>query len=298
MGEHDAKSGVPLSFDAWAELSAGMVNLGKEQRIEMLEARNVEVGDWERSDQHHLQALAGDLARGDMTRLRRYGALCAAELKGRDTGGSPAQTPPSTPPPPVAAGTAEATPNAPPPEAAVPTFLQEAGPTPASSPAAPPRREPESLTGTALAFEIPSAFRVGALPFNPDAAPVLKPSAGEPKPARALDAPGETVPLGVAMGPGADKSEAFRPAIPFPAPSAPAFPRMPLATYAALCAELVVFPGRSAEVLAKYRITSETARTALEEHWLSRFAEHPGTKAEWQRLLAQYREHLERQAAR
>ncbi len=85
-------------------------------------------------------------------------------------------------------------------------------------------------------------------------------------------------------------------ALPFqPKPAAPVAearpPELTLQQYASLCAELAAAatPAASTAILAKYRVGEPGARLALDAAWAAEFAKVPATRAEFERLTAEYR---------
>ncbi len=70
---------------------------------------------------------------------------------------------------------------------------------------------------------------------------------------------------------------------------------MPLKTHASFCAELALFPEKTAEILQKYKVSGDAARAALEQEWRGRLDAHPDTKAEWDTAFATYRDWLRQQ---
>src|SRR5258706_10860453 len=88
-GEIEAsQGGLALAFEGWADLSARLMGLGQEERLDILDAREVDVEDWTRCDEHYCLALAGDVARGVMDRAKIYGLKCATEIERRKTEGA------------------------------------------------------------------------------------------------------------------------------------------------------------------------------------------------------------------
>jgi len=273
---------LPLSFEAWAELSARLLSLKEEDRLDILDDRRVAIEDWQRCDEHYVLALTDEMRRGSMDRARTYAGKCAAEIERRATANTAPLADAPTPEPVEADATRTAEVPVPlqAPETAVPTFLQQH-----EAPGgafARVQRPPEHLAGTAMAFELPTALRskaTAALPFQPGAAPTL-PAAPSHPPAPAPTG-GETIGLGV------DLIAQMRGTLPFAKSGAAAprvaFPRLPLQTYASFCAELSVFPERTAAILGKYHVPSEDARAALVQEWQARLDAHADTRAEWQR---------------
>ena len=280
---------IPLDFEAWAELSARMLGRTLDEQLDMLKELDVRSADWTRSDQHYAGALAADLAEGRMERAERYAGKCVAELERRKRAPQQAEPEPAQPP---------AEPRAsPPPDLA--TF-QKVEQTPGTLPGAGPlplaAQAQENVTGTVAGFVLPAALREaqGRLPFVPaqDVAPAPQPPSAAGTVQLPSAAGSGTLPLG------ANPMAEARATLPF-ATAAPGdavrFPRMPLESYAALCAELAVAPERTAETLAKYKVESEAVRRALDEDWGQRLARYPDTRVELERLVSVYKASLRRQ---
>lgn len=291
---------TPLDFETWSALSARLLHLGVEEKLSILERQGVALEDWTYSDERHAAALAADVAAGEMARAERYGRACAAEIERRRRGEAavanapaPAEgaVPKATPATPLVTGARPASG-----AEAVPSYMRE----PMAADAA-PRAAPPSLAGTMAAPDLPSFIRraAGKLPFvdTPSADFVASLEAPRPRPSGVA---GETMAIGVdltAQVPGAlpfgrQAGEGATPA----ARKALVFPRLPLQSYASLCAELAVSPDHAAETLAKYGIKTEEAHRALESEWQGRLAAHADTREEWQKLRDSYEAWLRRGA--
>jgi hypothetical protein len=298
MSEADAGSARdddPLvSFERWANLAAQTKSLSREARAERLEEHDIDIEVWERCEMHYLALLGDDLLRGDMARLQRYGAVCAeATQRGRDA--PPAEPLAANLRAPLAAPEIAPTPPLAVPTAALPSFLQHrvepAVPVVAPPPAA-AQSPREALAGTALAFEIPSVFRTGALPFKESTLPPSIAAASGPASSRSPDDPRETAVLDHARVPITDTLPfASRPTA---QGAAATFPRMPMQTYASLCAERTVFPDGVAAILKKYDLDAR-ACAALDAHWQARLSAHPKTQVEFGALVTQYETWLRQQ---
>jgi hypothetical protein len=280
----------PLSFEAWADLSARLMSLDPDARLDILDEHDLDEQDWMRWDEHHCLALGRDVAQGRMDRAEGYARKCAAEMERRRTQAeAPAPNVEAVPqalsepaePAPVGAPLAALPPD-------TPSFLQAHHQAPAPLPA----RTPNPLALTADAFQVPTALRSAALPFNPSASP--SPAAGPTVSAepRAPSAGSGTMPLGATLPIGD--------ALPFDKGGAEpthvaAFPRLTLDAYASLYAELAVFPDKVAEVFGKYKVRNGGAKAALDQDWQTRFDAHPETRAQFQTLYASYVERLQRQ---
>lgn len=277
----DRAAPLPLEFDRWAELSARLLDRTGEERVDILDEQGIDPADMERCDTQYGMEIAREVAQGRMERAESYARKCAAELAGRTR-------------PPVAEASAEAAAEAE--EEAEPAALEltlEPDPEPSAPPTFMQAPSGQRLAGTMDAFEIPTAYRNAALPFKEGASSLFAaPSEPpQPRPATGGAALAQTMDVGSALL----KLAPATPFAPSSRPPAVAFPRMPLETYASLCAELAVFPQKAAEVLAKYHVPPGAAHAAVDEEWQARFVKFPETKAKWQDLVKQYREWLERQ---
>jgi hypothetical protein len=158
------------------------------------------------------------------------------------------------------------------------------------------------LRGTQLATnaDVPKG---PALPFNPNAAPTLS---AQPSTSRAPFIPAgmrgftsvhgtqlaEGGPVGSALPfPGTDRSKAAIPArVEAPGSS---FPQLSVEQYASLYVELAALPGRSTEVLDRYRITEEQRRQ-LDAHWAARMVADPALRQAWDSACNAYKAWLAR----
>jgi hypothetical protein len=192
-----------------------------------------------------------------------------------------------------------------PPAVAVPSYLREQSPSWVRSPAPLPSETLGPVPGppaAALPFgDQPSAAFLEELVAGPQAAPAqsgetlslgpdaVKASAVLPFEVQAPRAElGETLPL----GPGAPK----KPALPFQPLGKPDDPfGLSLEQYAALWAELAVFPDRSASILPRYGLPDDDARKKLNEAWGRRFVKEPALRRTWMELCARHRASLQAQ---
>jgi hypothetical protein len=282
-----AEAWVPLTFEAWAALSARMMNLSEEERLDILDAHPVEPDDWRRCEEHYVHVLAGDVGQGRMERAELYARTCVAEVerRGNEVAASPSpaseedRAPMAEPTAPVAA-----------PQAAVPSFMHAAV---GAAHASPRYGVAAEFVATAMAFELPSALRpklADALPFHGSSEPSLAASPTEQQPAAPPPGAGETIDVGVNLMALVSAPLPFGQALtgPEPVPGVP----MPLQTYASFCAELAVFPQNAAEIGRKYHVPTQEARDVLEREWRSRLEAHPDMHAEWQKLFSAYRDWL------
>jgi hypothetical protein len=281
---------LALSFEAWADLAARMLGMTPEQRQEVLDEHDIDAADWTRCEADHVEALTSDITGGRTDRTDLYAGKCVAEMERRRSQASShakAEAEPEPPPAEPAPDLPIGAPQGAEPEH-VPTFFKE--PPAAASPYV---RPPAELAGTAMAFELPTALRQGALPFNPSAAPTIAASSGPPAERRRPPVGSETVALGGTLPVAANLAD--KAALPFagaaapPPPKAPSFPRLPLSAYASLCAELAEHPDQGPAVLAKYNVLSPEAQAALDQSWRERFGKYPDTHTEFQSLVMQYR---------
>ncbi len=158
------------------------------------------------------------------------------------------------------------------------------------------------LRGTQMAPST-DASRGPALPFNPKAAPTLP---APPSAARASFVPegmrGFTDVHGTQLAEGGRG----KPVLPFlgveqPKVAIPArgaallgnLPQLSVEQYASLHVELAALPGRSTEVLERYRITEEQRQT-LDAHWMARMAAEPALRQTWDGACVAYKAWLER----
>jgi hypothetical protein len=282
-----AEVGVPLTFEAWAALSARMMNLSEEERLDILDAHPVEPDEWRRCEEHYADVLAGDIGQGRMESAELYARMSVAEAerRGNEVVASPLPAPEEE-----RAPTVEPTAPVAAPRAAMPSFMHAA----VRAAHAPPRYGvPAELVATAMAFELPAALRpkpADALPFHASSEPSPAASPTEQKPAAPPPGAGETIDVGVNLMALVSAPLPFgkAAAVPEPVPGVP----MPLQTYASFCAELVVFPGNAAEIARKYHVPTQEARDVVEREWRSRLEAHPDMHAEWQKLFTAYRNWL------
>jgi|SRR6185437_13537440 len=302
MLEHEAASGTQpeetelrLDFDAWADLSARLIQLDGDARLDILDEAEVGVNEWGRCEEHYALAIADDIAHGRMERAERYASKCVAEMARRaEPRPPPSRAAELDPTPPDEVDVAPPAPPAPAEQA--PTHLHEE---PAHGPPPPRAAPPQNLATTVTGVTVPAALRSGALPFKKSDTPSMLATPAEPRPQPPADAGGGKRGLGGTQT--MDGAALLKAALPFagaPArkPSPPAFPQMPLRSYASLHAELAVFPHRAADVRKKYAVADETMQAALDRDWQARFDAYPETKAEWQRLVAGYQTWLAGQA--
>ncbi len=74
---------VENDFEAWARLSARLMDLPAEQRDTVLEDLEL-VDDWVRIDEHWSELMTQELRSGDPSKVCRHGELCAEELERRE----------------------------------------------------------------------------------------------------------------------------------------------------------------------------------------------------------------------
>lgn len=306
---------VPLDFEAWAALSARLLQLEDEERFDVLAEAEVEPDDYVRCDAHWSVVIARDIAAGSMARAEVYGAKCAEELKRRaEAKDAPAAVTSlaaaAAPPPAPAAVEVPDEITAPitaPKPAGLPSFLAAppVAPVAAPAPVAPPVAvappvspldvsEEEEQRTMAAVFPSPGSPAPAPLPFSSTPSPEFVKNLSAPRavPVReqrkSLDS---TVPANM-MSP-IPEALPFAHGAPAAAPP-PKVPQMTLQAYASLCAELSVTPEKSAEVLRRYGVHDEHARRALDEEWRARLAAHPPSNQEWQKLYTTYRDWLRR----
>jgi len=285
-----AEGEMPLSFEAWAEVSARMLKLSREERLDILDAQHIEPDDWMRCDEHYARALAGDIGQGRRERAELYAGKFVAEVARR---GSDSSAPPAPAPKEEHAPVAQPSEPLPVPEPAVPSFMQAA----LAAASAPPVRDvPTELAATAMVFELPNALRpkpADALPFHESSERPFAALPSEQKPAMPPAGAGETLDEGVNL---MALVSATLPFVKAPKEGAPVpVVAMPLQTYASFCAELAVFPERTAEIARKYNVASEEVRAVVDRDWRSRMEAQPAIRAAWEKLFTTYRDWLLRQ---
>ena len=74
---------MEMSFDTWAELSIRLLGAPPEEQRAALDARNLSVDAWTRTDAHYLRLLSDDLRTGRTDRAKRYAAAFDAEVARR-----------------------------------------------------------------------------------------------------------------------------------------------------------------------------------------------------------------------
>ena len=166
---------MPLSFEAWADLSARMMKRSERWRLDLLDVVQIEPDDWRRCDEHYARVLAGDLRQGRVDRAELYARTCVAEVERREHEDAPTPAPEEE-----RAPIAEPIPPMPSPSPAVPSFLL-ALPAPvlaAPSPAvimhvkSTANKNPRRARATALGAGRPNAVRP-AKPAKGSPPPVL-----------------------------------------------------------------------------------------------------------------------------
>jgi hypothetical protein len=281
-----AEAPMPLSFEGWADLSARMTNLGRDERLDILDTQQIQVDEWMRCEEHYTRALADDIRHGRVERTQLYAGKCVAEVERRGSAGAAAPAPAPEEAPSGAAPTEPM----PVPQPAVASFMQAV---PGAAPAPQPYGLPAELVETSMAFELPTALRpkpADALPFHGSRDAPLAARPTEQK----LPAPpsaGATIDVGVNLMALVSAPLPFAKA---PNGSEPVV-SMPLQTYASFCAELAVFPECAAEIGRKYNVPTLEARAAVEQDWQSRLEAHPNMRAEWEQLFTTYRDWLRQQ---
>jgi len=184
----------------------------------------------------------------------------------------------------------------------VPSFMAAQAERPSMEPPVshPPSQVPSFMAAQAEATQ---ADRVSTLPppASPEAPPAPSFIAAR-SPARgataAFVAPPQSPVLPFEKPP--PRAEAPPPSIPpraspsyLPPPPEPA--DMPLAQYASLCVEIGNHPDRTAETLARYRVTPE-AKRAIDARWRERFLADPRLFSEFRRACDAYHAWLSQQA--
>lgn len=272
-----------LDFDAWAALSARLLDLDEIDKLEILADHDLALDDWREIDRRHQDVLVADVLAGRLDRPKRYGQACAEEMARRQK--AEAEQPSAGVVDEATAPAEPAAPPAPPPVTA---------PAPAAPPSAPelrgpPPSEPGASPGDTREMRVIRREDVArpALPF-------VAPAPGAPAPAIALQPAtqdprsGATMPLGVAMpvpGRALPFAGAARPEAPRPAPAR----ALTLQEHAGLSAELALHPDRADEILHRWGVLDPQAKVTLDAEWQERLRAQPAARAEWQRAFEQYR---------
>ncbi|WP_437528264.1 hypothetical protein WME79_44595 [Sorangium sp. So ce726] len=77
-------------------------------------------------------------------------------------------------------------------------------------------------------------------------------------------------------------------------PSEPLETILPLARYAALCAELALSPAMAESIFQRYGLGSGEMRSAVDAAWKERLREHPAEYARWRDMVQRYYAHFAR----
>ncbi|KYF77618.1 hypothetical protein BE17_42670 [Sorangium cellulosum] len=72
---------------------------------------------------------------------------------------------------------------------------------------------------------------------------------------------------------------------------------LPLDQYAALCAELVLFPDASEAIFRRYGLGSTEMRLAVDAAWKERLSKRPAEYARWQQLYRNHHAHFTKRGA-
>ncbi|KYG10925.1 hypothetical protein BE21_09550 [Sorangium cellulosum] len=67
---------------------------------------------------------------------------------------------------------------------------------------------------------------------------------------------------------------------------------LPLAQYAALCAELALSPSAVEAIFRRYGLDSDERRSTIDAAWKERLSKHPAEYAKWQELFRLYHAHF------
>jgi hypothetical protein len=277
----------PLDFDAWASLSAGQLKLDEPARAAVLEQAGVRQADFQRADAHWSAMLTADLEARDLTRARRYGAICADELAKRAASRPPAPVkvepaPVKVEPAPVKVEPAPAPSPASPP----PSYLVSPAPHAPRPAPAPPQASLDSTRARDATLTVSAPPAAVALPFvaAPAASPVPASVPSAAPPARPAAEPSGTISLA-------------QPTTDSPLPFTVSDPGVAftLEQYASFRTELGVFPEKRAEILSKYGVMEEQRRLDLDETWRKRFVSDPALQQRFIQLSTRYMDYLLKQ---
>ena len=153
---------------------------------------------------------------------------------------------------------------------------------------------PSPLRGADLPFRRPAALPQpapsAAAPAQPAAAPA-QPAVAQPAAPPAPGAP--SVPFAPSPQPAQPAPSAPLPQLPEGAARSPTsnVPTLTLEQYAALCAELAMFPNAVEQTFSRYRLTSLRDRLSVDLAWRERLRRDPAENARWQALYAHYTAH-------
>ena len=87
----------PLDFEAWAALSAELLERSESEQEDILDEREIDIELWEACNLFWLDELANQLRRGNAKLATRYGRRCALALQQREATRSDASDPASNP---------------------------------------------------------------------------------------------------------------------------------------------------------------------------------------------------------
>ncbi len=141
---------------------------------------------------------------------------------------------------------------------------------------------------------LPAGLLAAALPFMKSTPPpVMHPREGRQPP------PAPVTPTPAAVVPPIDA----RSQPPLPSPTVgPMPPRLDttltLAQYAALCAELIVFPAASEQTFERYGLATASQRTSIDRAWKARLQSNALEHQEWQQLYQRYKTALSERTQR
>lgn len=94
FGPYDHANPPPLDFEAWAEIGARLFERDADAQLRILESRQLEPDLWDACNEFWTTELAGQLQHGNLRLARRYGKICANEMRQRHEAKSHVPQPP------------------------------------------------------------------------------------------------------------------------------------------------------------------------------------------------------------
>ncbi len=271
----------PITLETFAAVSVRLRTTPEQALAVVLRDHRLDAATWDRAKAYWTRELERDAEEGDGDLLVQWAEACEAV---RTTAPEPAPEPAPEAAPPSAPA---------PVSVEKPSFLiaKEAPATPAASPWAKPVM-PAAVLRSPPGPAPPPFPGPAAPPAVVDLAPGPAPSTATPGPAIAPPKPVHAFvaapPPPVVVAPPAPLAAPPPPVVVAPpAPAAPA-PELAFERYAALAAEIAVFPDRAAKACAKVGLADEASFRAVEAHWRARFEEDAALKETWDGLFKKY----------
>ncbi|NUQ73338.1 MAG: hypothetical protein HUU21_07270 [Polyangiaceae bacterium] len=86
----DSQNPPAIAFEQWAEIAAEMLYRSSAERLEILRRRSIAPETWAPADAHWSNALAEEIAAGDLERAKIYAKRCADQTKQKSGSPKPA----------------------------------------------------------------------------------------------------------------------------------------------------------------------------------------------------------------